>query len=186
MSTYLGLDPSLTGTGICLIDDSGRTRTYRLETVRTDKLRGPGRLLTIRRALEEFLIERPALVAVESYAYGAVGRVFQLGELGGVLRVAIFEAGIPYVEVAPVQLKKYATGQPGAEKSAVIAAAESALGATVADDNQADAFFLASIASSLSVDDKSLTLAQRQVILRLRSPGTKKKPRKVRRDRTAI
>jgi crossover junction endodeoxyribonuclease RuvC len=186
MSRYLGIDPSLTGTGLCLIDDSGPTRSYRLETVSTRDLRGPGRLLVIRRALEEFLIERPILVAVESYAFNAVGRVFQLGELGGVLRVAIYETGIPYIEVAPVQLKKYATGKPGAEKSDVVAAAEELLGEGVDDDNQADALFLASIASSMYSAATDLTRAQREVIMRLRSPGPKKKRRRPRRNTTAI
>jgi crossover junction endodeoxyribonuclease RuvC len=182
---YLGLDPSLTSTGICLIDDSGPTRNYRLETVRTGDLRGPGRLLTIRRALEEFLVERPILVAVESYAFNAAGRVFQLGELGGVLRVSIYEAGVPFVEVAPVQLKKYATGRPGAEKSDVMAAAAVLLGEPVDDDNQSDALFLAHIAGSLSSAAPALTRAQQEVILRLRSPGPKKKKRRRPRRTTA-
>jgi crossover junction endodeoxyribonuclease RuvC len=123
---------------------------------------------------------------VESYAFNAVGRVFQLGELGGVLRVAIYEAGIPFVEVAPVQLKKYATGNTNAEKRDIVCAAAEIIGAPVDDDNQADAIFLALIASSMSVADKRLTPAQNAVIMRLRNPGKKKTRRRPRRNKTAI
>ena len=83
-------------------------------------------------------------MAVEGYAYAATGRVFELGEMGGVVRLLAFERDLPVSVVAPAALKRFATGHARAEKADMVDAAR-AEGVRVADDNQADAYFLAQI-----------------------------------------
>lgn len=116
-------------------------------------------------------------VSLEGYAYHSIGRVFELGEIGGVLRLVIFEHQIPFVIVPPATLKKFATHSSGAKKEAMVKAAM-AEGADVEDDNQADAFFLSMIARHIHTGDAPTTRVRMDVVHQLQHPSPKKpKPR---------
>ncbi len=104
------------------------------------------RLHELARALERLLRvfpPRPELVIVEGYSLASPGRLslVRLGELGGVVRLRLFELGIPYVEIPPTSLKRYATGNGSAKKPAMQAAAAE-LGGVALNDDEADAFLL--------------------------------------------
>lgn len=87
------------------------------------------------------------LVVLEGYSFGSRGRaVFDIGELGGVVRLALYRRGIPYVDVPPAALKKYATGRGNAPKEEVLAAAIRRLGYTGHDHNESDAMWLYAMA----------------------------------------
>lgn len=107
----------------------------------------------------------PRLVLVEGYSLGSPGRLslVRLGELGGVLRLRLFELDIPYVEIPPTQLKRYATGNGQAGKEAMIAAAV-ALGAEPRNDDEADAFLLRHLGRA-AYDMESTTEPHRLEIL---------------------
>ena len=168
---YLGIDQSLTATGLCLLNDGGYL--LRLETVDPGKVRGAARLSLIKQRLLSFLSREPVKgAAYEGYAYDAVGRVFQLGEVGGVVQLTLHEGGVPAVSVAPVALKKFATGSPKADKDVMIAAAKRAEIAA-ADDNQADAFFLARVAFLLGSGRPGGTRTQLEVLHAIKNPKVK-------------
>lgn len=138
----VGLDLSLTATGIAA--EAGT------EVLRTN-LRGCERLAWVR---DEVMARcctggignkrgtDADLVVIEGYAYARANQAHQIGELGGVIRLALHEAGIAYVEAAPAALKKYATGHGNAGKGEVLAAAIRRLGYQGHDDNEADALWL--------------------------------------------
>lgn len=134
----VGLDLSLTGTGIAHPD--GTT-----ETIRT-KHRGCERLIHIRDHITAAIWPHrvPAnLVVIEDYAYSrAAAHSHELGELGGVVRVALHERGIPFVCVGPSSLKKFATGKGNADKHAMRIAAYKTADLEFDDDNQCDAAWL--------------------------------------------
>jgi Holliday junction resolvasome RuvABC endonuclease subunit len=65
--------------------------------------------------------------------------------VGGVVRLALTDGRVPYNIVAPSVLKLFATGHGHSDKMVMVRVAE-ARGACPADDNQADAFFLACVA----------------------------------------
>lgn len=130
----VGLDLSLTATGIATVDETA--------VLRPMGLTGPARLMCIRDDVLAALPVLHPLVVVEGYAYGRHNQAHQLGELGGVIRLALWEAGIPYVEVPPSTLKKYATGRGNAGKDEVLAAAIRRLGYDGHDNNEADALWL--------------------------------------------
>jgi Holliday junction resolvasome RuvABC endonuclease subunit len=174
--TYVGLDPSLNGTGVCFLDGAGFVQ---METILPGVLRGAARLSFIKESFLKLCGERrPTFVAIENYSYDSVGRVFQLGEVGGVLRVSVFELGVTYAEVAPKALKKFATGRATADKPAVIAAVTATAkkeGWPIdpADDNQADACVLAMIAKGLIEGLRAPTRAQLEVLHTIKHPQYK-------------
>lgn len=84
--------------------------------------------------------------AIEGYAYSAKGAVFNLGELGGVLRLALYKRGIPTIEVPPTYLKKFMTGKGTSPKNLMLKEAYKTYGVDIDDDNECDAFALALVA----------------------------------------
>jgi Holliday junction resolvasome RuvABC endonuclease subunit len=172
---FLGVDQSLNGTGICLLDATGTP--VRLETVRPGKRRDVERLAHVKSRLLHTLKSSIKFGCFEGYAYHSTGRVFELGEIGGVLKLTVFEHRIPYLVVSPASLKKFATRNSGAKKAAMVKQAV-AEGADVADDNQADAFFLAMIARHIHTGITPATRARMDVVhLLLHPPVKKRKPR---------
>jgi crossover junction endodeoxyribonuclease RuvC len=184
MPSYLGIDASLEGTGLCLVSAAGHV--LRSVTVIPHGLRDMARLAMIKAATLAFVDGGDvAFVAVEGYAYGAVNQAFSLGEIGGVLRLLVHEEyGLSRVDVPPASLKKWATGSSEADKDAMVAAAI-AEGARPGDHNQADAYFLARIALAISVDDPVARPRERsklEVIRSLVSPSprrTRPRPRRL-------
>ena len=82
------------------------------------------------------------LVTIEGYAFGRANRAAALGELGGVVRLALHEAEIRYVVLSPSTIKKLATGKGNAAKPAVLVEAVKRLGYDGSDDNESDAMWL--------------------------------------------
>lgn len=133
----VGLDLSLTATGIATAD-----RRY---VVDPGRLRGPERLHHIAAAVNE-AVAGARMVAVEGYAFGRPQGMAALGELGGVVRYLLWRLGVPYVDVPPASLKRYATGHGNAPKDEVLAAAIRRLGYDGHDHNVADAMWLRTMA----------------------------------------
>lgn len=133
----IGLDPSLTSTGIALVDGH-------VDVIRTSELHGMVRLDAICRSMVRALGAGPVdLVAIEGYSMGSKGQaIFDLGELGGVLRHAIWSLGLPWVDIAPNSLKKYATGRGDADKTRMVVAARDRLDYGGYSPDEADALWL--------------------------------------------
>lgn len=175
---FLGMDQSLNGTGLCLL--SREREVKHLSTVAPGKRVGPERLAFIKSSVAALLEANVVFVSMEGYSYNSVGRVFELGEVGGVLKLLIFESNLPLLVVPPASLKLFAAGNANAEKEDMVAAAEAA-GVGVSDDNQADAYFLALISWFLQTGAEPETRAQGDVLHALKEPPPKKKKRRIRR-----
>jgi len=132
--SIVGLDLSLTATGY-----ASATRVATIKTA----TRGTHRLLELRAKILQLVIGDVAdLVVIEDYAFHGQGaHSHELGELGGVIRLALFEAHIEFVTVIPSTLKKFATGKGNASKEEMLVAAVRA-GAPVSTNNEADAWWL--------------------------------------------
>lgn len=154
----VALDLSLTATGVA--DETG-ARTIRPKTTGMERLAWVQ--ATLMHALHGSCWERHArderavtdnplvdLVVIEGYSLGTArqnSHAHALGELGGVVRLALWETGIPYVDVAPASVKKYALGKGGGKGTTKLdmgIAASKRLGydSAAADDNEVDALWM--------------------------------------------
>jgi crossover junction endodeoxyribonuclease RuvC len=116
----LGLDLSLTATGIALVGDEPLPeRSYRLAS--PGPMRGVERLAWLGSEVTGAVaMTRPDFVAIEGYSFGARGNaVFQLGELGGVVRFLLHQQGMPVVEVPPGEWRKQLFGKGNLAKDQV-------------------------------------------------------------------
>lgn len=135
------LDLSLTSTGWA--DPQG----YGMWKPPAGADRGVERLVWIRDQVVR-LAASASLVVLEGYSYASRGRAsISLGELGGVVRLALFEAGVPVVVIPPSSRAKYATGRGNAGKDAVLAEAIRRLGYAGHSCDEADALWLLAMAA---------------------------------------
>lgn len=145
----IGLDLSLRATGYA--DEDGAR-------VITSKSRGMPRLSHLLDQIElasgvRHLLDdprafaRPDLVVIEDYAFSrGDAHAHALGELGGVIKLALHEAGVATVLISPSALKKFATGKGNANKVAMATAATRAGYDGADDDNCIDAWWLREMA----------------------------------------
>lgn len=164
----VGLDLSLRHTGVAF--PSGD-----VTTIETHSLRGAQRWAHIHDEVACWMWSAPGtidLAVIEGYAYAAVGSaLFELCELGGLIRWELFRNSVPWLVVPPATLKKYATGKGGANKVAMVIAARERLGYEGTDDNQADALWLRALGLDLLGEPPCrLPVAQRNVLRNLSWP----------------
>lgn len=121
----LGLDLSLTSTGYVVLDDDqvvwhGSVGSTTLHDV--DRLEYFDRWIRETLAPAKMVLGRDDFVAIEGYSYGspqAHTRAFGIGELGGVMKLAIHQAGIPMHIIAANTWKKVLCGKGGLAKDLV-------------------------------------------------------------------
>ena len=148
MKRIIGLDLSLTATGIATPDLVGTIKS---------KFRGPRRLVEIRADILEHCT-RDDIAVIEGYAFGRHNQAAHLGELGGVVRVALYEAGVRILTVPPASLKRYATGKGNASKEDVLAAAIRRLGYQGSSTDEADALWLRQIGLAKYAPDDAVNV----------------------------
>ncbi len=137
MTKIVGLDLSITATGVCWTDSAGWTA----ELIKTRK-DGDMRLHEIRSRLLP-IVQGSSLVLIEGY----LNRSMSAGVTGmvhGAVRSLLIENDIPYATLPPSSLKKYATGSGGmgSDKRAMALAAYKRAQAEFTDDNTCDAWWL--------------------------------------------
>jgi Holliday junction resolvasome RuvABC endonuclease subunit len=134
----LGLDLSLTSTGVCLPDGA----TYRIRTRSKD---GDRRLPVIRdRIRAELTQHRPHLAVIEDLPIHARGSGIT-AHVHGIVKAELLDAGVSYALISPATLKSYACDHGRADKDRMAAAAYLAAGITFVSDpggDQCDAWWL--------------------------------------------
>lgn len=134
----VAFDLSLRRTGIA--DENG-AGTYSP----ADGDRGMRRLMRIRNVVLQNSIGAD-LVVLEGYAFARPNQAHQLGELGGVVRLALYENDVGYVDIPPALLKKYATNSGNASKEEMLSQAIQRLEYHGHDHNESDALWLRTMA----------------------------------------
>lgn len=123
---YLGIDASLSATGFCLLDNKLKLVQWNILKIEPGH---PQRLLQYHNYLYNYIKmnkdqKNKLRIGIEGYAYGAgkgsgMGMVFNIGELGGALKVAFQRHEFPFIVIPPTQVKKFITGNGRAEKEEV-------------------------------------------------------------------
>lgn len=156
MTRIIGIDPSLTGTGLAFVDTDDHlvipveTLTSKPDGATLDDRRH--RLLTVVEAIVYKAVAHKAdLAVIETPALSkANAGTTMLNGLWWLLVTRLAEARVDVVEVGAGQLKKYATSKGNASKDAVLlAVARRYPHVDVQDNNQADALVLAAIGAHL-------------------------------------
>jgi crossover junction endodeoxyribonuclease RuvC len=184
MSVVIGIDPSLTATGIVVL------RNGEVELAEATKNRPElgtiERVKLIREQINKN-INHPSidtdLIVIEGFSYGSKGRsVFDIAYLGWRIREDLerlrTEDNIPWLEVPPSQLKKFATGQGNANKEIILQQVYKRWGVEFSDNNQADAYVLAQIGRAYLGGMDDLAAFQLEVIANLKGEKPKKKTKK--------
>lgn len=146
-NAYIGIDASLTGTGIAVLAATGKLIDH--WTLSTSVKDGglEVRLEEIHEHIKWLVGDKPRLVAMEGFAFGSANVAHTLGAVAGVVRLAMQQAKCPFILVPPTTLKKFATGQgtkmPKDQMAVHIA---KRWGVMMKDNNQWDAYALAQMA----------------------------------------
>lgn len=151
MAVVMGIDPSLTSTGYVVLE-TGTVRHLRESGAITfPKLSGMARVVAIEEILLAVLKRNcPNVVYIEGYSFGSTGKaVFQMGELGGVLRRMLYKmegSGIVWTEIPPSTLKKFCTGKGNSKKEDMKLHAYKKWGVEFKTNDETDAYALAKMA----------------------------------------
>lgn len=166
--TAMGIDPSLTGTGIAVIKDGQLVA----QTLAPKKLRHVHRLKWFRFELIKILnAYEPDIVAIEGYGFGAKNsHAHSLGELGGVLKLALLDCMTDYLVVPPTSLKMFVTGKGNSPKTVMGKELYKRFEIDLDDDNQVDAAGLAMMALAW-VDGFTLTQCQSKALKKVVEMG---------------
>lgn len=144
-----GIDPSLTGTGVALINTNDRlapeTWTITTKGKAGDTL--TQRAHRLHRIADEIGIYTADLVVIEAPAYSSrQGSQHDRSGLWWAIVHQMLTTGIPVAEVAPSCRARYATGKGNAPKDAVLlAVARRYPHVAVNNNNEADALILAAM-----------------------------------------
>jgi Holliday junction resolvasome RuvABC endonuclease subunit len=140
---FIGIDQSYSGFSITALNgELYSTSVY------TSQHRGIKRLADIKEYMVTNLSRYQILdVAIEGYAFGSQ-MANMLGELGGMVKLSLFDMGLYPLIVPPTSLKKYVTGKgTGVPKSQMLLQVYKKWGAEFTDDNAADSYSLARVVS---------------------------------------
>ena len=145
MTRVVGIDPSLTATGLAVVGNGVALASC--VKIRPANLRGHERMDAIREVVLD-TVDKAGLVVIEGPSYGSSAGQAGHHERAGLwwlLTRLLWQADIPYAVMSPSGLKKYITGKGNADKDSVLAAVVRRYGEHVVIDNNnaADAFALA-------------------------------------------
>jgi len=170
-SKVLGIDPSKTSTGICVLGPSG---PHVAEVIPQSADYGPGSAGNLREGIHQAkrvsaLIAKhaPDLVVIEGYAYGNQKTLAILVTVQTCIRIAIWRAGLPFVEVAPSSLQKFTVPGKSRKKEDMKLASWRKWNFEHESNDVVDAHALAQVGWAIGREDLKLTQAQTEVVAKV-------------------
>jgi Holliday junction resolvasome RuvABC endonuclease subunit len=134
----LGLDLSLTSSGFSSPNELGVIKT---------PTKGAERLSVISHMIVDIVFSNNCdIVALEGYSFASRNsQAHSIGELGGAVRMRLWEKNIPFIEIPPTCRAKFATGRGNAAKTEVMSAVSARTGLVFSGsgaDDMCDAWIL--------------------------------------------
>lgn len=177
-AVYIGIDPSLENTAVCILDSKGSlVDTFQSKRLGLKSKYHYKRLLTLGDWFTNILHKHKCTYAgYENYSYGSTNTAFKLGELGGVLKPTLYTLSPGFALLPPTVLKQFATGSGAASKDEMVAQAvkecpELSTSCELTNDI-CDAYFLAKAA--LFIHDQAAAVTTGPELLRHRLEIIKK------------
>lgn len=158
MRCVIGLDPSLSATGVATAEGQETIPTKPAKTL-------PTRVARLEGIVAEVALRAPAtsLVVIEAPAYARANAGTHVGAgLWWLLACSLLARGCEVVQVAPSTLKKLATGKGTASKADMRVALLKRTGLDLPDDNQVDAWWLRQAGLHLLHDPAAIELPKTQ------------------------
>jgi Holliday junction resolvasome RuvABC endonuclease subunit len=169
---FIGLDLSLSSTGFCRKQGADIS----VETIKTDPRTAENDLSRLRYIVNACMSRIPdntRIICLEDYFTpsnrGQIGSALKLVALGTVMRMTLYEAGMPFYVVSPSVLKKHITGKGNSQKDLIVREVYKRYGIDVKDNNQADGCVLAHIAEQIAMGTDGCPAFQKECIERLTS-----------------
>lgn len=169
---YVGLDMSLSSTGICIKTGN----EIKVETIKSKPDTAENDLARLKWIVAEVMRRIPkgvSMISIEDFFTPGnaqqIGAAIKLAMLGTAMRLALYDAGMPFFVISPSSLKKYILGKGVGQKSLIVMAVYKTWGIEVKDDNQADAMVLAHIAEALDGSKTDYPKYQLEVLEKIRS-----------------
>lgn len=170
-SCIIGLDLSLTGTGVIILKEGKLDCEQLIKSKPTsDKsyLAETRRLMKIRDQIAEIVdAKKPTLAVIEGMAFSirSTTALTQLSGINYMVREMLIKKDVPFIIVAPTSLKKFITGSGAAKKDVILLEIFKRYGISFSDDNLGDAFILSRCGLALmGEEEEKLTLKQQEVI----------------------
>jgi len=140
--TVIGIDASLTGTGV-FETVKGSNQGY--TALFSSDQKGMSRVSEISRNLRAFVLDRSGLelTILEDYAFAKGDRAHQLGELGGMIRMMFWSDRLNATLISPSAVKKFLTGRGNTKKALLGKELYKKYGIDLDDDNEVDAAIIA-------------------------------------------
>ena len=150
---FVGIDPSLSGCGIVIINESGEV--VEATELKAGKEDDPLRfMILVKRVLKHVDISQDRIL-IEGFSFGSKGRaVSTMYGLGWCFRIAFTELQAKWQEVPPTSLKKFASNKGNAAKPVVMQMVKKKWGFDHPSDNVNDAYVLAKMAWAMYNHDK--------------------------------
>ena len=141
MPNVIAVDPSLTGTGICVVHKG----KFFVALLGDKGKRGLERLTYLAGQFARLVAALPGYdLIIEGYAMGARdSHSHSLGEVGGAYKMAAFSSRRRVITPSPNTIKKFATGKGNAPKEIVMKELFKRWGIDVDSNNLADAVAIA-------------------------------------------
>ena len=147
ISRYCGLDLSLVGTGLVIINNQFEIINQSLFST-TPKQITEDRLISITADIEKEISQwcgnEPTIIYIEGLAFGARGQaMLELAALHYFVRIFLYTSHYDYKVIPPTQVKKFVTGKGNAKKELMLLKTYKKWGETFEDNNMCDAYCLA-------------------------------------------
>lgn len=154
-TAFGGADLSYTGCGLVVIDGADVYKTV-IKTGAKQFDHPAERLIYIRdKVVDWFMAFAPTLICIEGYSFGSKAGREKAGELGGAVRIGLYDVPLDYRVVAPTTLKAFVTGKGNAQKSLMLREVYKRWKFETDSDDINDAFALAKFAETLSSPKES-------------------------------
>ncbi len=158
---YIGLDLSLTATGVFVVDENSNEMFSREIKTKPNQFDTPvERCYFIANTILEILKEhKPDYITIEEYFVGRQPKtVIRLAELGSIVRFLLLTNGYDILTVAPTKLKKFVTGKGNCGKELILKDIFKKFNVDTNSNNIADAAGLAFISKVMYFKENNLEL----------------------------